>query len=372
MDRPSSARPATAFPLPRSLWSKDTARTLSDSELLRYRSNLLGADLAVTNFGGGNTSAKIATPDPLSGAPTHGPLGQGFGRRSRQHGARRLRHTLPSTSSWRSSRAIAAATRKTRWSPICRIALSTLNPRAASIDTPLHAFLPFAHVDHVHPDALIALAASSNGEAVTRGDLRRRASAGLSWQRPGFDLALRIRDLVEAHPDLRGIVLAGHGIICWADTSRACYDNTHRPHCARGAPSERALRRSSRLRRRSAAAAAAGASASANRRRTVAALACAGDRRGAQDRSLQRRAGNAGIRLLGGCGPARRTSALRVPDHFLRTKIQPLLLDPARARGRRRCLSGKRVRGLPRRTTPPTTRAAARRIRLPCAMPIRS
>src|SRR5262249_14353509 len=100
-----------------------------------------------------------------------------------------------------------------------------LNPRPASIDTPLHAFIPAAHVDHVHPDALIALAASSSGERVTK-EIFESEVGWLAWQRPGFDLALRIRDAIRARPGLRGIVLAGHGIICWAETSEACYTNT--------------------------------------------------------------------------------------------------------------------------------------------------
>ena len=88
------------------------------------------------------------------------------------------------------------------------------NPRAASIDTPLHAFLPFAHIDHMHPDAVIAIAASRNGQRITE-DIYDGAVGWLPWQRPGFDLALRMRDLVNGNPDLRGIVLGGHGLFTW-------------------------------------------------------------------------------------------------------------------------------------------------------------
>ena len=101
-----------------------------------------------------------------------------------------------------------------------------LNPRAASIDTPLHALLPFAHIDHVHPDAMIALAASSNGEAATARDLRRqRRLAGVEKAgiRSGYALERIHR---RSRPALRGVMLAGHGIICWGETSKACYDNT--------------------------------------------------------------------------------------------------------------------------------------------------
>lgn len=100
-----------------------------------------------------------------------------------------------------------------------------LNPRAASIDTPLHAYLPFAHIDHVHPDAIIAVAASSSGEAVTR-EIWNGSIGWLTWQRPGFDLGLRLRDHVRSRASLRGVVLAGHGMICWGDSARDCYENT--------------------------------------------------------------------------------------------------------------------------------------------------
>ena len=100
-----------------------------------------------------------------------------------------------------------------------------LNPRAASIDTPLHGLLPFAHIDHVHPDALIALAASSGGEAATRA-IWKGAVGWLPWRRPGFELGVLIRDYLKANPGLRGVMLAGEGIICWGDTSKACYENT--------------------------------------------------------------------------------------------------------------------------------------------------
>jgi rhamnose utilization protein RhaD (predicted bifunctional aldolase and dehydrogenase) len=100
-----------------------------------------------------------------------------------------------------------------------------LNSRAASIDTPLHALLPFAHIDHVHPDALIALAASSKGENVTL-EIFGEGVGWLPWKRPGFDLGVELKDYVHSHSGLRAVMLAGHGIICWGESSKACYENT--------------------------------------------------------------------------------------------------------------------------------------------------
>src|SRR5260221_9053069 len=100
-----------------------------------------------------------------------------------------------------------------------------LNSRAAYIDTPLHGLLPYSHIDHVHPDAVIALAAASSGESASR-EVWRGAVGWLPWQRPGFDLGLRLRDYVAQHPGLRGVVLAGHGLLFLGENSRACFVNT--------------------------------------------------------------------------------------------------------------------------------------------------
>ncbi len=215
---------ASPFAVPARRWSDGDASGMSPAELLRYRSNLLGADLTVTNFGGGNTSAKIVESDPLTGAPTDvlwvkgsgGDIGSmtiaGFATLylDKLLGLERL------------YRGVEHEDEMVGYLPHCTFAL---NPRAASIDTPLHAFLPFAHVDHVHPDSVIALAAAAGGEAAVR-EIWDGAVGWLPWKRPGFDLGLRLRDHVAAHPGCRGVVLAGHGLICWADTSKACYENT--------------------------------------------------------------------------------------------------------------------------------------------------
>ena len=326
MDRPPSARPATAFRLPASRWSKDVARSLPEAELLRYRSNLLGADLAVTNFGGGNTSAKIATPDPLAGASTTVLWVKGSGGDLGSMGldgfaTLYLDKLLALEPRYRG---LAHEDEMVGYLPHCTFGL---NPRAASIDTPLHAFLPYAHVDHVHPDALIALAASSNGEKATK-EIFGDSVGWLSWQRPGFDLALRIRDKAKANPKLRGIVMAGHGIICWGDTSEACYENTidliaraaaylnakFKDNPAFGgeaiaplAPETRAREAAALLPRlRAQAANALFKVGHFNDSEEVLEFICSAD--------------------------AARLAAIGTscPDHFLRTKIQPLLIDPAK------------------------------------------
>lgn len=219
-----AAAAALPFAIPISRWSAADAEGKSAAQLLLYRSNLLGSDLTVTNFGGGNTSAKLEERDPLTGARTRvlwvkgsgGDLGSmrldGFATlyQDKLLGLERL------------YRGLAHEDEMVAFLPHCTF---NLNARAASIDTPLHSFLPFEHIDHVHPDSIIALAASSGGEAATR-EIWGGKIGWLPWKRPGFDLGLRLRDYVAQHAGLRGVMLAGHGIICWADTAQACYENT--------------------------------------------------------------------------------------------------------------------------------------------------
>jgi rhamnulose-1-phosphate aldolase/alcohol dehydrogenase len=225
LDPPRAAvTAAMPFAVPPNRWSESDAAGKSPAELLLYRSNLLGSDLTVTNFGGGNTSAKLDESDPLTGAPaavlwvkgSGGDLGSmkldGFATLY-------LERLLKLESLYRG---VGHEDEMVEYLPHCTF---NLNTRAASIDTPLHGYLPFAHVDHVHPDAIIALAASSGGEAATR-EIWGGAVGWLPWKRPGFDLGLRLRDYVGRHEGLRGVMLAGHGIICWGDTSKRCYDNT--------------------------------------------------------------------------------------------------------------------------------------------------
>ncbi|WP_312163608.1 bifunctional rhamnulose-1-phosphate aldolase/short-chain dehydrogenase [Phenylobacterium sp.] len=222
----SLAAPPSALPfqIPASRWSDTAAASLSPEDLLLYRSNLLGSDLTVTNFGGGNTSAKLTGVDPLTGDEVRVLWVKGSGG---DIGSMRLDgfSTLyldRLLGLERIYRGREFEDEMVGYLPHCTFAL---NPRAASIDTPLHAYLPFDHVDHVHPDAIIALAAAAGGEAATQEVFGGKVG-WLPWRRPGFDLGLTLRDYVQANPGLRGVMLAGHGIICWADTAKACYENT--------------------------------------------------------------------------------------------------------------------------------------------------
>jgi rhamnose utilization protein RhaD (predicted bifunctional aldolase and dehydrogenase)/NAD(P)-dependent dehydrogenase (short-subunit alcohol dehydrogenase family) len=211
------------------LWSEDEARKLAGNQLslLRYRSNLLGADLRITNFGGGNTSSKIELPDPFTGAPVRVLAVKGSGG--------------DIGSIKESGFALLYMDRLEQLKGICRgeqyedemvgyYPLSAFgeNRVAASIDTPLHAFLPFPHVDHLHPDWAIALAASANGKQKLEEFNKKfgHKLAWVPWQRPGFELALLIENALRQNPGTDGIILGGHGLFTWGMTQRECYLNS--------------------------------------------------------------------------------------------------------------------------------------------------
>ncbi|MCX6538107.1 MAG: bifunctional rhamnulose-1-phosphate aldolase/short-chain dehydrogenase [Acidobacteria bacterium] len=210
------------------LWNDHDAGPEADAlGHLRYRSNLLGADQRITNYGGGNTSGKFDVPDPVTSGPVRvlavkgsgGDLGTigsgGFAvlDLARLHQLRAI------------YRGEAYEDEMVAHYPRFSVANHGVAP---SIDTPLHAFLPFDHVDHLHPDWAIALAASANGKARLDEFNRRfnRKLVWVPWQRPGFELALMLRRAVEEQPDCEGIILASHGLFTWGATSRACYLNT--------------------------------------------------------------------------------------------------------------------------------------------------
>jgi rhamnulose-1-phosphate aldolase/alcohol dehydrogenase len=219
-----SADSALLFSSAENLWSDAHAARLDEPDLLLYRSNLLGSDLTVTNFGGGNTSAKLRERDPLSGETVEVLYVKGSGGdlgSMKMDGFATL-YLDKVLQLQRLYRGVEHEDDMVGLLPHCTFGL---NPRAASIDTPLHALLPFAHVDHVHPDAIIALAASSNGEQATQA-IYGDAVGWMAWKRPGFDLGVRLKEHVAARPTLRGVMLAGHGIISWGGTSKECYLNT--------------------------------------------------------------------------------------------------------------------------------------------------
>jgi rhamnose utilization protein RhaD (predicted bifunctional aldolase and dehydrogenase)/NAD(P)-dependent dehydrogenase (short-subunit alcohol dehydrogenase family) len=208
-------------------WDERVASTLDDAELLRYRSNLLGSDLRITNFGGGNTSSKISDSDPLDGSKKvvlwiKGSGGD-IGSIQRKGFAALYLEKLHSLAG--RYRGVEFEDEMVDLYPLCAFGSSTV---AASIDTPLHAFLPFNHVDHLHPDWGIALAAAANGREKME-EFNRAYShklIWLPWQRPGFELAMMLRDGVKQTPDCDGIVLGGHGLFTWGNTQRECYVNT--------------------------------------------------------------------------------------------------------------------------------------------------
>jgi rhamnose utilization protein RhaD (predicted bifunctional aldolase and dehydrogenase) len=215
----------------KSLWNEDAASGLAGNplDLLRYRSNLLGEDLRITNFGGGNTSSKFELDDPLTGERRRVMAVKGSGGDLRSIAASGFAVLYMDKLD-----ALVARYRgephedeMVAFYPLCAFGENRV---AASIDTALHAFLPFPHVDHLHPDWAIAIAASANGARKLDEFNRRfgRTIAWVPWQRPGFELALMLRTAVETHPGCDGIVLGGHGLFTWGMTQRDCYENSIR------------------------------------------------------------------------------------------------------------------------------------------------
>jgi len=206
-------------------WDDSHAGRLSPAELLLYRSNLLGSDKRITNFGGGNTSAKLREKDPLTGAEAEvlwvkgsgGDLGtmklDGFSTLYMEKFRALEKFHKPNVD----NDAVMV--------PLYAHCAFNLNPRAASIDTPLHGFIDRAHVDHMHPDALIAIAASSDSKKLTE-EIFGGEIGWLPWIRPGYELGLKLRELTQKNPKLKGAVLEAHGLFTWGDSSRACYENT--------------------------------------------------------------------------------------------------------------------------------------------------
>jgi rhamnose utilization protein RhaD (predicted bifunctional aldolase and dehydrogenase)/NAD(P)-dependent dehydrogenase (short-subunit alcohol dehydrogenase family) len=213
------------------LWDDGAAERLAGNQLslLRYRSNLLGADLRITNFGGGNTSSKIDLPDPFTGAPVRvlAVKGSGGDLGSISDAGFALLYLDKLEQLKTRYRGEAYEDEMVDYYPPAAFGHSRV---AASIDTPLHAFLPAPHVDHLHPDWAIALAASANGRKKLEEFNRRfgRHVIWVPWQRPGFELALLIEKAVRDNPGADGLILGSHGLFTWGTTQRECYLNSIR------------------------------------------------------------------------------------------------------------------------------------------------
>jgi len=208
------------------LWDEQKAAALEGDEvaLLLYRSNLLGSDLRITNYGGGNTSCKVRDKDPLTGQDVEvmwiKGSGGDIGTLTKSGLAAlyvdRLRNL---------ENVYRGIEHEDEMVELFNHCIFDLSSKAPSIDTPLHGFLPFAHIDHLHPDAAIAIAAAKDGKKITQ-ELFHGTIGWVDWQKPGFDLGLQLRACLEQNPGIRGIMLGSHGLFTWGDTAYECYLNS--------------------------------------------------------------------------------------------------------------------------------------------------
>ncbi len=205
-------------------WDESRASKMSEPEKLLYRSNLLGSDKRITNYGGGNTSAKVMQDDSLTGDSVEVLWVKGSGGdvgSIKMDGFSTL--YMDKLNALRGLyRGVEFEDEMVGYLPHCTF---NLNPRAASIDTPLHAYVPAKHVDHMHPDAIIAIAAAKDSKALTQqifGD----SIGWLPWKKPGYELGLWLSDFCEKNPDAKGVVLESHGLFTWADDAKDCYELT--------------------------------------------------------------------------------------------------------------------------------------------------
>src|SRR5687768_15366609 len=171
-------------------WNESEAAALSEPERLRYRSNLLGSDLRITNYGGGNTSAKVSMKDPLTGRPVDVLWVKGSGGDLGSMGLDGFA-TLYLDKLYALRDLYRGVEHEDEMVALFTHCTFNLNPRATSIDTPLHCFIPHRHIDHMHADAIIAVAATKNGERLTR-EIFGDEIGWVDWQRPGFDLGLKV------------------------------------------------------------------------------------------------------------------------------------------------------------------------------------
>ena len=208
------------------LWDESKAAALGDDqlELFLYRSNILGADLRITNYGGGNTSCRTVEKDPLTNEDVEvmwiKGSGGDIGTLTKAGIAGLYIDRLRNLKS-----VYGGLFDEDRMVGLFNHCIYYLESKAPSIDTPLHGLLPFKHIDHLHPDALIAVAAAKDSEKVTK-EIWGETMGWVPWQRPGFDLGLQIEKCLEDNPGIRGIVLGSHGLFTWGDTSYECYMNS--------------------------------------------------------------------------------------------------------------------------------------------------
>ncbi len=212
-------------------WDDATAASLDPVARLVYRSNLLGRDQRITNTGGGNTSSKLTERDPLTGRAVEVLWVKGSGgdlrTSTRENFASLYQEKLVALQQVYAARADQGLKSPAEDDMVGMYPHTTfnLNPRASSIDTPLHAFLPGRHVDHMHPNAIIAIAASARCEELTREIFGGRM-AYVPWMRPGFELGLAMQRIAREQPGVRAIMMGQHGFISWADDDRQCYTET--------------------------------------------------------------------------------------------------------------------------------------------------
>jgi len=314
------------------LWDEQKARSLGSDQLalLRYRSNLLGADLRITNFGGGNTSSKFELPDPFTGTAVRvlAVKGSGGDIGSITESGFAILYLDRLEQLKKVYRGEKFEDEMVRYYPLSAFGENRV---AASIDTALHAFLPFDHVDHLHPDWAIALAASANGKQKLEQFNRQfgRKIAWLPWQRPGFELALMLERAVKENPGAEGLILGGHGLFTWGNTQRECYLNSIRTIDEMGEfISEHQKRKGSLF---------GGAAVSGSVNRNQIAVGILPALRGvvsSNRRVIAHYADHEDALAFANSNWARELSTLGTscPDHFLRTRVCPMFIpwDPAK------------------------------------------
>jgi rhamnulose-1-phosphate aldolase/alcohol dehydrogenase len=307
------------------LWDEAKAASLSGDEvaLLIYRSNLLGADLRLTNYGGGNTSCKTIEKDPLTGEDVEVMWVKGSGgdlgtlTKSGLAGlyVDRLRSL---------KNVYRGVEHEDEMVELFNHCIYDLKSKAPSIDTPLHGFLPFRHIDHLHPDAAIAIAAAKDGKRITE-ELFNGSIGWVDWQRPGFELGLKLRECLEDNPGIRGIMLGSHGLFTWGDTAYECYmnsleviercaayiDSSQKNKAAFGGASIKSLPKEKRLSQATALAPVLRGLCSSHTRMIG---------HFTDDERVLEFVNSKDLSRLAPMGTS-------CPDHFLRTKISPLVLD---------------------------------------------